>query len=54
MDIMNILIAVSVIAGGVAVGLFSGSAELISQGVLLVAGAVLFFKELFAKKSSKK
>ena len=50
MDIANVLIAISVIAGGLAVGLFNGSAELIASGVLLVAGAVLFFKELFAKK----
>lgn len=50
MDIVNVLIAVSVVAGGVAVGLFGGSTELISTGIVVVAGAVLFFKELFAKK----
>jgi hypothetical protein len=50
MDIANILIAVAVIAGGVSVGLFDGSLELISTGIVAVAGVVLFFKELFKKK----
>jgi hypothetical protein len=50
MDIVNVLIAVSVVAGGVSVGLFGGSVEVISTGIITVAGAVLFFKELFKKK----
>ena len=47
MNISNILIAIAVIAGGVATGYFDGSLELISAGIVVVAGVVLFFKELF-------
>jgi hypothetical protein len=50
MDIVNILIAVAVIAGGVATGYFEASTELITSGIIIVSGVVLFFKELFAKK----
>jgi predicted Co/Zn/Cd cation transporter (cation efflux family) len=49
MDIINILIAIAVIAGGIVVGFFNGSIELITAGIMAVAGAVLFFKELFKK-----
>lgn len=49
MDIVNVLIAIAVIAGGVATGFFGASVELITSGIMVVAGAVLFFKELFAK-----
>lgn len=50
MDIINILVAIAVISGGLVVGFFNGSIELITAGIIAVAGAVLFFKELFAKK----
>ena len=49
MDIMNILIAICVVTGGVATGYFGGSTELIASGIVAVAGVVLFFKELFKK-----
>ena len=50
MNIGNILIAIAVIAGALSTSLFGGSVELISTGIVVVAGAVLFFKELFAPK----
>ena len=50
MNIGNILIAIAVIAGGVSTSLFGGSIETIATGITVVAGAVLFFKELLKNK----
>ena len=47
MNISNILIAIAVIAGGISTGYFDGSLEIISAGIVAVAGLVIFFKELF-------
>lgn len=47
MNTGNILIAIAVIAGGLSTSLFSGSIETIATGITVVAGVVLFFKELF-------
>lgn len=49
MDVKNILIAIAVVAGGISSGIYDGSLEVISTGIVAFSGLALFFKELFKK-----